>query len=37
MDEKIAIAKKHGARGVTYWTVGDELPGYFDMVRRNFP
>jgi Glycosyl hydrolases family 18 len=37
MGEKIAAAKKHGARGVTYWTVGDELDGYFDLVRRNFP
>jgi hypothetical protein len=37
MGEKIAAAKKHGAGGVTYWTVGDEIDGYFDLVRRNFP
>jgi spore germination protein YaaH len=37
MEEKIAAAQAHGARGVTYWTIGDELDGYFDMVRRHYP
>jgi len=37
MEEKVQTAKKRGARGVTYWVVGDEIDGYFDMVRRNFP
>jgi spore germination protein YaaH len=37
MEEKIAVAQSHGARGVTYWTIGDELDGFFDMVRRHFP
>jgi len=37
MEEKIQTAVKHGARGVTYWTLGDELPGYFTMVKRYFP
>jgi hypothetical protein len=37
MEQKVQTAKRRGARGVTYWTVGDEIDGYFDMVRRNFP
>ena len=37
MEEKILIAQKYGARGVTYWTIGDELDGYFAMVRSHFP
>ena len=36
MEEKVQIAISHGARGVTYWTIGDELPGYFDMVKKYF-
>src|SRR5581483_9626209 len=34
MEEKIQTALKHGARGVTYWTLGDEMPGYFSMVKK---
>ena len=37
MIEKIRAAKAHGARGVTYWTVGDELDGFFAMTRSEFP
>jgi spore germination protein YaaH len=37
MEEKIAVAQSYGARGVTYWTLGHELPGYFDMVRKHYP
>lgn len=37
MEEKIVTAKKHGASGVTYWTIGDELPGYFALVEKHFP
>jgi spore germination protein YaaH len=37
IEEKIAAAKRQGGRGVTYWTVGDELPGYFDLVRKYYP
>jgi spore germination protein YaaH len=37
MTEKIRAAKAHGARGVTYWTVGDELDGFFEMMRTEFP
>jgi len=37
IEERIIAAKSHGARGVTYWTVGDELDGYFEMVRRYYP
>ena len=31
--EKVQSARAHGLGGVTYWTVGDEPPGFFDMVR----
>jgi spore germination protein YaaH len=31
--EKVASAQAHGLGGVTYWTVGAEPPGFFDMVR----
>lgn len=37
MEEKVAVAQSYGARGVTYWTLGDELPGFFDMIRRHYP
>jgi spore germination protein len=37
MEEKIVVAKAHGFGGVTYWTLGDELPGYFEMVRNHYP
>ena len=37
MEEKIVAAKAHGGRGVTYWTLGDELPGYFELARKHFP
>jgi spore germination protein YaaH len=37
MEEKIQVAKSHGARGVTYWTIGDELPGFFNMVKTYYP
>jgi spore germination protein YaaH len=37
MEEKIRTAQKYGARGVTYWTIGDEIPGYFDLVKKYYP
>jgi spore germination protein YaaH len=37
MQEKISHAKSHGLGGVTYWTVGKELPGFFDMVTSYYP
>ena len=37
MEEKWLTAKKYGARGITYWTIGDELPGYFTMVKKYLP
>jgi spore germination protein YaaH len=37
MEEKLAAARRGGLRGVTYWTLGGELPGYFDLARRYFP
>jgi spore germination protein YaaH len=37
MEQKIQTAKKYGARGVTYWTIGDEIDGYFALVKKYFP
>jgi spore germination protein YaaH len=37
MEEKMTLVQKHGARGVTYWTLGEELDGFFALVRRYFP
>ncbi len=37
MEEKVQNALSHGARGVTYWTLGSELPGYFTMVKKYYP
>jgi spore germination protein YaaH len=37
MEQKIQAALKHGSRGVTYWTLGNELPGYFAMVKSYYP
>ena len=37
MEEKLGIARSHGGRGITYWTIGDELPGYFAMAKKYFP
>jgi spore germination protein YaaH len=37
MEEKIQTAKKYGARGVTYWTIGNEVDGFFALVKKYFP
>jgi spore germination protein YaaH len=37
LEEKVAAAKAAGLGGVTYWTIGGEPPGFFEMVRRHFP
>jgi spore germination protein YaaH len=34
--EKIAAARGNGLRGVSYWTVGGEPPGFFDRVREYY-
>ena len=34
--EKIAAARAAGLAGVSYWTVGGEPPGFFEMVKRSF-
>ena len=34
MEEKLKTVLGHGARGITYWTIGDELPGYYAMVKK---
>lgn len=35
--ERLSLAKIAGLGGVCYWTVGDELNGFFDMVTSIFP
>ena len=35
-EEKVQSAHNHGLGGVTYWTVGKEHTGFFDMVRRYY-
>jgi spore germination protein YaaH len=37
MEEKIQLAKKYGARGVTYWTIGSEINGFFSLIRKYYP
>jgi spore germination protein YaaH len=37
MNEKLQLAQKYGARGATYWTVGNEIDGFFDLVQKYFP
>jgi spore germination protein YaaH len=37
MDEKLQVAVAHHARGATYWTLGDELDGFFALVHKYFP
>jgi hypothetical protein len=37
MEEKLQVAVAHHARGVTYWTLGAELDGYFSLARKYFP
>ena len=35
--EKAQVAKKHGLRGITYYTLGGEPPGFFDAIRASYP
>ena len=35
-EEKVQAAHNHGLGGVTYWTIGREHAGWFDMVRRYY-
>jgi hypothetical protein len=35
--EKVQVAKNRGIGGVTYWNVGGEPDGFFDMVRTYYP
>jgi spore germination protein YaaH len=37
MEEKIKLAQKYGARGVTYWTIGNEIAGFFQLVKKYYP
>lgn len=36
LEEKVKAAKAHGLRGITYWTIGGEPAGFFEMVQRYF-
>lgn len=36
LEEKVKSAKAHGMRGITYWTIGGEPAGFFDMIRRYY-
>lgn len=36
LEEKVQSAKAHGLGGITYWTVGSEPPGFFEMVQRHY-
>jgi spore germination protein YaaH len=37
MEEKIQLARSHGARGVTYWTIGNEVDGFFALIKKYYP
>jgi spore germination protein YaaH len=37
LEEKVAEAKAAGLGGVTFWALGDDLPGVFAMVSKYFP
>lgn len=37
LEHKVAAARAAGLGGVTYWRLGDEPAGFFEMVRRHFP
>ena len=36
LEQKVQAAHNHGLGGVTYWTIGKEHTGWFDMVRRYY-
>jgi spore germination protein YaaH len=36
LEQKVQVARAHGLRGVTYWTIGGEPPGFFEMVHGYF-
>ncbi len=36
LEQKVQVARAHGLRGVTYWTIGGEPSGFFEMVRSYF-
>ncbi|MDB4970639.1 MAG: hypothetical protein JWN44_6328 [Myxococcales bacterium] len=37
LTEKVALAKAHGLGGVGYWTMGDEMDGFFTAMQAQFP
>lgn len=37
LEERVASAKADGLAGVTYWSMGNEPPGLFDMFERYYP
>jgi spore germination protein YaaH len=36
LEQKVQSAKNRGLAGITYWNVGGEPAGFFDMVRKYF-
>jgi len=36
LEEKVQVAHNHGLGGITYWTIGKERSGWFQMVRRYY-
>lgn len=36
LEEKVRAAKAHGLGGITYWTLGNEPPGFFAMVAKYY-
>jgi hypothetical protein len=36
LEEKVQVARNRGLGGVTYWNIGREHPGFFQMVQRYF-
>ena len=37
MNEKLQLGQKYGSRGVTYWVIGNQIDGFFDLIRKYFP
>jgi chitinase len=37
MGEKVSMAKAHGFGGVGYWTMGDEMDGFYAAMMQQFP
>jgi spore germination protein YaaH len=36
LEQKVQSAKNHGLGGITYWNVGNEPDGFFDMIQKYY-